>query len=356
MNTFNATNSSRYYAARNDLQSFYGDVIPIVFHEQGRTILCKHCSALLFPNETSRVCCMNGKVKLADWKNPHPYIKDLFLGTNAKSVIFFKNVRSYNSIFSFVSLGVKLLDRSVPTGPYCFRIQGSMYHRIGSLLPSAGFDPQFAQIYFYDTDFEKQVEIRSKIFPDLDRDIISGIQIALQASHPYIQFFKTARDLWNASESLSIRLIDNRSQNDKRYNQPTASEVAVIMSNESEGTKRDIILTTNTKENKLKRIDELNPAYDCLAYPLFGGNSGFQLFLSHDDDNKNTTIREFYAYRLQERPGKFNLLLHGRRLLQQFVVDQYVKVEQSNLNYIRQHQVSLKNTIILFFKSKMTVN
>jgi hypothetical protein len=338
----NPSNSSsfRCYAARINLSCFYGNAIPTVHYEPCRTTVCKHCSALLFKNETLRTCCNNGNVKLAEWRKPHQYIEDLFLRRNAKSPTFFKNIRSFNSIFSFVSLGVKLLDKQISTGPYCFRIQGCMYHRIGSLLPMMGSDPQFAQIYFYDTDFQKQLELRSTIFPDLDKDLISGIQKALQESHPYIQFFKTARNIWNNSESLSIKLVDNRNNDKKRHYQPTASEVAVIMNNPSEGNRRDIILTTNMEDNRLKRIDELNPAYDSLAYPLFGGNSGFQLSLMHEDNRKAITIREFYAYRLQERPAKLNLLLYGGRLLQQFVVDQYTKVEQNDLNYARQHQVS----------------
>jgi hypothetical protein len=65
----------------------------------------------------------------------------------------------------------------------------------------------------------------------------------------------------------------------------------------------------------------------------------------HEDNRKAITIREFYAYRLQERPAKLNLLLYGGQLLQQFIVDQYTKVEQNDLNYARQHQVSHVSSI-----------
>jgi hypothetical protein len=109
---------------------------------------------------------------------------------------------------------------------------------------------------------------------------------------------------------------------------------------------RDIILTT--KENQLRKIDELNSAYDPLAYPLFGGNLGFQLYLPHEDGIKNITIREFYAYRLHQRQSSINFLLYGRRLFHQYVVDQYAKEEQSHLQYARQHQVST-----LFFHTFM---
>jgi len=252
-----------------------------------------------------------------------------------------------------VSLGVRLDERllgSGRAGPYCFSIQGSLYHRIGSLIPDEGSNPQYAQIYFFDTDFSKQLERRSSIFTDLDRIVIAGIQNALNETHPYIQVLKCAREKWNGSELISIKLIDERSAEDKRYCQPSASEVAVILSDlptDSSDSYRDIILTT--KQDQLKK-NQLNPAYDCLAYPLFGGNLGFQLSLPHGNGiTGDITIRQFYAYRLHQRPSSsLNLLLYGGRLLHQYIVDQYAKVEQNALKYIHEHQVSNAFQIIIF--------
>ena len=41
-------------------------------------------------------------------------------------------------------------------GPYIFRLNGQIHRRIGTLLPNNGDDPQFAQLYFYDTENEVQ--------------------------------------------------------------------------------------------------------------------------------------------------------------------------------------------------------
>jgi hypothetical protein len=41
-----------------------------------------------------------------------------------------------------------------------------------------------------------------------------------------------------------------------------------------------------------------------------------------------------------ERAGQFNILHRSRRLLHEWIVDQYVKVEQDRLNFIRRNQVS----------------
>jgi len=53
----------------------------------------------------------------------------------------------YNSVLAFTSFGAKV-DESVieGAGPYSFRIQGELYHKIGSLCPAKGQRPQFAQL------------------------------------------------------------------------------------------------------------------------------------------------------------------------------------------------------------------
>ena len=45
-----------------------------------------------------------------------------------------------------------------------------MYHRIGTLLPDSETQPQFAQIYIYDTNHKLQN--KSKIISNLDSTIL----------------------------------------------------------------------------------------------------------------------------------------------------------------------------------------
>jgi len=37
-------------------------------------------------------------------------------------------------------------------GPYIFKLNGQNHHRIGTLLPADGLSPNFAQLFFYDTE------------------------------------------------------------------------------------------------------------------------------------------------------------------------------------------------------------
>ncbi|XP_020994900.1 uncharacterized protein LOC107481086 [Arachis duranensis] len=49
-------------------------------------------------------------------------------------------------------------------------------------------------------------------------------------------------------------------------------------------------------------------------------------------------MREFFAFRIQERLADGSPLLYSRRLFQQFLVDAYSMIESSRLNYIRHNQ------------------
>ena len=110
---------------------------------------CSECQAKYWKNETNAKnifsnCCKNGKVKLPQLDEPPKYLRDLLDNNNQ----FKNNIRAYNSIFAFASLGAnidkKLIEKK---GNYCFRIHGNVYHYMGSLLPQQKEDAKFAQIY-----------------------------------------------------------------------------------------------------------------------------------------------------------------------------------------------------------------
>ncbi|PWZ38653.1 ATP-dependent DNA helicase PIF1, partial [Zea mays] len=54
------------------------------------------------------------------------------------------------------------------------------------------------------------------------------------------------------------------------------------------------------------------------------------------------SVRDYYCYKFQIRPGLFNPILHGKRLFQQFAVDTYIKIESSRLDFIRNNQERLR--------------
>ncbi|XP_074315275.1 uncharacterized protein LOC141651461 [Silene latifolia] len=58
---------------------------------------------------------------------------------------------------------------------------------------------------------------------------------------------------------------------------------------------------------------------------------------------RNVSCREYYCYKLQNRPG--NMLLRAGRCLQQYVVDMYVKLENTRLDYFRNNQDTIRSEL-----------
>jgi len=66
-----------------------------------------------------------------------------YLTNKESSAIKFRDqIRMYNSVFAFNSLGAKV-DESITRGigPYSFRIQGELYHKIRSMCHAEGQHP-----------------------------------------------------------------------------------------------------------------------------------------------------------------------------------------------------------------------
>lgn len=104
---------------------------------------------------TFTLCCMQGQVKLPLLKDPPDVLKRLLEGDDKLSKHFQKNLRPYNMVFSFTSLGGKV-ERSVMKGrgPDMFQVHGENYDLAGSLKPPDGTDAKFGQLWIADTEHE----------------------------------------------------------------------------------------------------------------------------------------------------------------------------------------------------------
>lgn len=161
------------------------------------------------------------------------------------------------------------------------------------------------------------------------------------------------RDRYDANDykNLKLKLVGTRSQDGRRYYLPTASEVAGLIIGDIGDSldKRDIIVSTTT--GRLQRINDLHPSYLALQYPLLFpyGDDGYRVDILHRGISQsssskriNCTMREFFAYRIQDRENTFSSILHSRRLFQQFLVDAYTMIETERLYYIRNQQTHLR--------------
>ena len=116
---------------------------------------CCFCNACLFHQETSSMCCKDGKISLPNIPICFEF-RELICEQTPRGRHFKQYIRFYNNMFAFTSMDVHV-DESMALniqGIYTFRAQGAIYHRIGSLLPHTPLSVRHLQLYIYDTDLE----------------------------------------------------------------------------------------------------------------------------------------------------------------------------------------------------------
>ncbi|KAG7537158.1 Helitron helicase-like domain [Arabidopsis suecica] len=266
------------------------------------------------------------------------------------------NIRIYNSILAFTSMGAQI-DHSVTyaTGPPVFRIHGQVFHRIGSLLPMPGQHPKFLQMYIIDTENEVSNRINTMSRRDsaaqLDEEIVAGLIGMLDEHNCLCMFFRKARDRFdeNNVEELRVQLVDKKGKG-KQYDLPQIQEVAGVIVGDLTTNigERDIVL--ELQSNHLQQIRDDHPLLMSLQYPLLFpyGEFGYHTEIPHAVTQIGVrrrsfiSIREYYAYQIQTRLNEGMTLIKGGRLLHQYLVDAYTSIEQERLRWAKNNQEQLR--------------
>jgi len=74
-----------------------------------------------------------------------------------------------------------------------FKVQGQVYHQIGSLLPTPDQDSKFLQIYFTG-DEEEEIDQRCAVINGTRREIISNLQRLFHQHNYLVKLFHVALD------------------------------------------------------------------------------------------------------------------------------------------------------------------
>lgn len=176
--------------------------------------------------------------------------------------------------------------------------------------------------------------------------------------NPLAQSFRRVREFVTRDEAsnLCLRLFRDRSKDARTYNLPTSDEVAALIVGDVDNMEigRDIVVKKST--GYLCRIHETHTAFLPLQYPLLFpyGEDGYRedIRLRGSEENiqhrkrLRVSLREFIAFRIQERSIEFGNVMNSRRLFQQFVVDCYTMIESQRLQYIRLNQKELRCDIL----------
>ncbi|AQK39329.1 hypothetical protein ZEAMMB73_Zm00001d023448 [Zea mays] len=272
---------------------------------------CGYCTAKKFEYDPPGFCCRGGKVELAPLETP-PQLKSMT--TNARD-----------------------------SGIYTFRAQGMMYHNIKS--------------------FGREDQLQR------DKEVIRQI-VGILRGNPYSEHLRSMGHVENLDDYY-IALNLDQTLNQKTYNAPLTSEVAAVWIEGSERRgqfSKSVMLHGKDRSNH--GIHSYHGCYDALSYPLFfpKGELGWHANIpkvgvsmdevdayraihrasnANDEDAESpihlcVSVRDYYCYKFQIRPGLFNPILHGKRLFQQFAVDTYIKIESSRLDFIRNNQERLR--------------
>lgn len=333
--------------------------------------VCRYCHALKYKNEAPGLCCGSGKVNLPQLNSPPEPLSTLLAGVTPQSKHFLTNIRKYNACFQMTSFGASEIVRE--NYDTTFKIQGQVYHSAGSLLPMPDADHKYSQIYFMG-DAEEQVDQRRTYNTNTRREIVEVLQNLLHERNALVRLFTTAMERMPSDDYTIVIKADKAPAGEHagRYNAPTMDEVAIMIAGD-QSAPRDIVL--HRRNTDVKRISETHRSYDALQYPLIfwegedgyhfnmklrnpvGGNSTIvnkkenndsiyhfdQFFpaIAGRETTKKLSSMKYYAYRLMVRQD--NHILKYRKLLNQYMVDMYAKIESERLLFLRMNQESLRS-------------
>ncbi|XP_021728384.1 uncharacterized protein LOC110695463 [Chenopodium quinoa] len=304
------------------------------------------CGAKKFAFETVNFCCSGGEVKIA--ANEYPAeLQRLFTSNDEDAVHFRTYARLYNNLFAFSSIGGKF-DASTYKGIYVFKMHGQMYHFVPNLLPDKG-TPKYLQLYFYDG--QNEANNRLKCFPEVRRKVID-ILMRISEQNPYVVFFQSLRE---RHITVDTKIVLNQSTvlDQRVYNAPAVDDVAVIWPDNAFLAKYPLLFprgecgwTQGLQKQSHGGVRNTTPLPD----PIMSCAVHSAEDLLNEEDKraskKNTradkfiSAREYFSYKLQIRPE--NMLLRAGRCFQQYIVDMYVKIENTWLDYFRNNQQSTR--------------
>ncbi|UYV62913.1 hypothetical protein LAZ67_2002437 [Cordylochernes scorpioides] len=186
---------------------------------------CLHCTAFKYNGERPGMCCSAGKVRFPDLPEPPEALRTLLDGR-------------------------VVLPGYMPT----FKVQGQVYHRIGSVLPPLNSDtPNYSQHSFRFSSSEIVVQ---SILKDM-----------LHRHNPYVHLFKASIEKMPSPDYKLVIKADKAppGHHPRTFNVPTINEVAIVIVQEN-CDRREIVLSKRGSSEQ--RINEFHRSYDALQYPL----------------------------------------------------------------------------------------
>eukprot|EP00794_Sanderia_malayensis_P010413 gene10413-biopygen7588 len=185
---------------------------------------------------------------------------------------------------------------------------------------------KYAELYIMDTQQALQERHNTARAQCLDLDMVALLQNELVAVNRFAQHYKTMGEVLEEQRQQAIAndqpiptfkmIITGRPEQDRRYDNPTAREIAAVYTAHNGGAPNpeNRELQVRTRHGNLMKINALNAVADPLTYPLlfFHGDRGYSWDLERlptrhaqgqQNINRNRriklTVAEYYSYRIQ---------------------------------------------------------
>ncbi len=179
--------------------------------------ICDSCAALMFKDEKHHtyqqqnktfysLCCSYGASKAPPVSEPPDILQTLLTVPGQRGQHFRANIRAYNSCLAFASMALSGTEyKFEQKGPFCFHINGQVYHHLSQLQPQVGKKPSFSQIYIYDAAFG--LNARMEIFPTLRKDILTELQTMLHIANPFAKVYQSVGSILSENPSENLQLV-----------------------------------------------------------------------------------------------------------------------------------------------------
>jgi Helitron helicase-like domain at N-terminus len=355
---------------------------------------CEHCGAWHFADEIvgkedspSSKCCMYGDVDSIELPRVPDLLMKLWTTPTDDGREFRLKARQYNNSIAFTSFAYGK-DLRV-TGHYkSFSVHGRVYH-YQKAIDDTGI-PSFAQLFLFDPDYAHDKRLNSNYCKELNLSTVRDIDDIIREHNPWAKLYKHAKEMvpilrdkdqeaFRLAISPQLNLIHEITGgvHAGRTNLPTAPEIALCIPNEIDDNRknstRDLVLAkrqfdangVELQTGVLSSVHVTHAGYVPLHYTLLwpfgepGWHWGMELAGNYNPERKSNklSMHVWYDYLLhpRHRPqdvwnwhnhgtpiANFNPLFDSGKLFQQFCVDTWAAVEQTKLDWMRNHQSELR--------------
>ena len=186
--------------ANRHFRAAMSGVNPQISNIGSMSVVCPYCGARSWLNEKIS-CCASGDIQLPGYPAIPVELTSVILSAHVR-----QNIRLYNMSLAMASVGHRAAG--LPDG--MFVLGGQACHRIGSLAPSPGCPPAFAQIYVLDADAAalRRMQVFGRDCP-LKRDVLRTLHELLIQHNPCVRQFVAAarsnvpRFSWSCFDDIS---------------------------------------------------------------------------------------------------------------------------------------------------------